>query len=642
LHTTLSTTYTSLRRYISAVFSTTVLVAASIFILSQSQVQAAQSFKPQASKAFVQTLTDNVFRGKENALLSVVYDLKQWEINGHKRPEIQKIRLDKQTVVLRDDGEEGDETPGDGIFSAFVVFDFKALLFKYERLEKESGKEAMPPAFKNREQIGRVEFIKPGSKGSQPPLILPFTPSEIMLAKRITPNKPTPPINYLLDSVSATAIDVVIPIMSTTILAERIALGTPIPLISFGIADAIDAEKSLLIRDLSVVEDPSRTFNICTGNGNPNGVWTFKHLVTEMANTAKTGITPEAFVRMWLSQWETSQNINGWPVPDRNAGIRNSIIIPWENASGGAGQPLDLDKAPFQLMAMANRVDLRENLAYGGGSAGEGRFVFQVMDQNVGCTPMQFTVIFEYGIEKKSCSAVKDWGQSWANLSDMILGSPAYNTALENITESFVRANAVPSKPNGSALNQLRTNELALAKPWELREFVIADAGWNQHFLKPNTVALTPDTSLNGSSTLASYFASGISGVPLRFPALADPFRGGASTVPFPGFFWNAPGFPTNLAEIERRHEFSLNTCNGCHAGETNTFFTHIKPGVLPVSLSGFMTGINVNDPALLPPPFVSITRHFNELVRRSTDLDDLVHSSCFSQLPRKILKAVH
>ncbi len=620
----LLTANTSRHRYISAITSTVVLITGSLFTLSQ--VQAAQSFKPQASEVFVQALTDKMSRGQENALISVVYDLKQWEVNGHKLPQIQKIQIDKQTVILRDDGQNGDKKPGDGVFSAFVEFDFKALFLKHKRLEeleKKSGKEAMPPLFNNRELVGRVEFML---AKSPLPVIRPIIPGEIW--QSALGNK----LSFQQEQKVA-----IIPVMSQAMLSDSIKLGTPIPLTPFGIASAIDDEKSLLIRDLSVVEDPLRTFDVCMGSGNPDGVWTFKHLVTEMANTAQTGITPEEFVRMWLSQWETSQNVNGWTVPNRNAGIRDSIIIPWENASGGAGQPLDLNKAPFNLMAIVNRVDLRENLAYGGGSAGEGRFVFQVMN---GCTPMEFTVIFEYGIEEQSCSAVKHWGQRWADLGNMVLGSPVYNAALEGITESFVQANAAPSKPNGSALNQLRTNEIALGHPWELREFVIADAGWNQHFLKPNTVALTSDSSLNGSSTLDSFFASGIGGVPLRFPTMADPFRGGASTVPFPGFFWNIPGFPMNLTEAGQRHEFSLNTCNGCHAGETDTSFTHIKPGPLPAALSGFMTGINVTDPA--PPPAITITRHFDELVRRSADLDDLVHSSCFGQLPRPILVAPH
>ncbi len=553
-------------------------IAVSVLLLPQAQATV-KAFQPEASEVFVQLLVDKAQRSSGNAVLSVAYDREQWYAKGQKPPRYQKLTIDKQSVVLRDDGRDGDKKRGDGVFSAIVDFDFDALIAEYKRIEElrqKLGKEGLPLRFEGRELVGHA--------------------------------KP----------------------MSLKALTAAIRFGDLIPIGPLGVAAAIDSEKSLLIRDPAVVQDPSRTFDVCTGAGNPNGVWTFKHLMTEMANTAVTGVTAEDFVRLWLSHWESAQNINGWNVADRSTSIRNQVIIPWENASGGPGSPLDLDLAPFQLLAIVNRVDLRENVSYGGGSAGEGRFVFQVMGQN--CNPMQFTVIFEYGVEKNSCAAVKSWGQRWADLSGMTLGSAAYNAALEDITETFVQANAALSKPNGSALNQLRTNEIALGSPWELREFVIADNGWNQHFLKQNTVSQTPDASLDGSLVLRDFVNSGATTVPLRFPSIADPFLAGASATPF-NFFWDEAG----IAPRQARHEFSLNTCNGCHAGETATLFTHIKPGGIPAALSGFMTGINVADPADGVP-----TRTFNDLQRRATDLDGLINSSCFSQLRVPLLKAPH
>ncbi len=84
--------------------------------------------------------------------------------------------------------------------------------------------------------------------------------------------------------------------MSKEMLPTAIRLGKPIPLQPIGVPSAINKQKFLLISDPAVVKDPSRTFDVCTGAGNPNGVWTFKHLVTEMANEAKIGVTPEEFV----------------------------------------------------------------------------------------------------------------------------------------------------------------------------------------------------------------------------------------------------------------------------------------------------------------------------------------------------------
>jgi hypothetical protein len=80
-----------------------------------------------------------------------------------------------------------------------------------------------------------------------------------------------------------------------------------------------------------------------------------------------------------IARWETAQQVNDQSVLERLQ-IRNKIIIPWENASGGPHAPLNLAKAPFRLLAIVNRIDLRDNFAYGGGggSAGEARFVFCV------------------------------------------------------------------------------------------------------------------------------------------------------------------------------------------------------------------------------------------------------------------------
>src|SRR5436305_1875152 len=87
-------------------------------------------------------------------------------------------------------------------------------------------------------------------------------------------------------------------------------------------------ERSLMIRDLGVVTDAGRTWNPCTGAGNPNGVWTFNHLLTEMANQTASGIDPARFVETWLSHWQANQTINTHVVPPRTQ-VSNSITPPW-------------------------------------------------------------------------------------------------------------------------------------------------------------------------------------------------------------------------------------------------------------------------------------------------------------------------
>jgi hypothetical protein len=80
---------------------------------------------------------------------------------------------------------------------------------------------------------------------------------------------------------------------------------------------------------------------------------------------------------------------------------------------------------------------------------------------------------------------------------------------------------------------------------------------------------------------------------------------------------WTAPG----INNPEARHKLSLNTCNGCHGGETNTGFLHVEPrraGEASV-LSAFMTGETVRD------PFTGATRRMAELSRRRKLLESVV-----------------
>ena len=55
-------------------------------------------------------------------------------------------------------------------------------------------------------------------------------------------------------------------------------------------------------------------------------------------------------------------------------------------------------------------------------------------------------------------------------------GSRAYNARLQALTEQFVIANATRASRTAARLGQLRTNEIALAAPWELREFQLTQS----------------------------------------------------------------------------------------------------------------------------------------------------------------------
>ncbi|XXX78961.1 LamG domain-containing protein [Sorangium sp. So ce134] len=361
----------------------------------------------------------------------------------------------------------------------------------------------------------------------------------------------------------------------------------------------VDENKELLIRDVAVVEDPVRT----TGDG----VWTFKHLMEAMAPTPSQA---PAMVEQVFQSWLADRTINGHVVPARPQ-IGPLVLDSWPRVDGA----LDLSRAPLRLLAIVNRLDVR-NLA--DGKAGEGRFVFGVTDSSG--APLQFTMILEYRLPATTEAEVLDWASHWHELHALALGSPAYNAKLAEITERFAGRDAEPGRVNGSALAQLRTNEIALAGPWELREFTLSPA---TGLLQPDTVKLTPDVSFMGQSIVADFINQNEASILTETHSVPDVFQGlnflgGSSINDFPRPPWNAPGIANN----EARHKFSLNTCNGCHGTEAQTVFLHITPRFagFPADISAFLEGTDVLDPV----DGVTV-RHLDDLARRANDLSQLL-----------------
>jgi len=538
-----------------------------------------------------------------------------------------RLTLNGQKLAFRDDGRGADQRAGDGRFSAPFTVRLDSLQAQQTRLLAAARRGIRPVVFREREPLPRplpdTSLVIPPSVDE---LIRLLRERQFVIPRSITPRP-----------------------------------GRIFPVIPFTPVDpaTVSYPGSLLINDPQVMSDTTRTWNVCTRTGDTLGVWSFRHAVTEMANTPVTGITPEHFVRRWLKRWELNLTVNDVASPSRPGMV--SFINDWQTASGGANVPLDLNKAPFRLLAIVNRIDLRENLTYGGGSAGEGRLVFGAVNPST-CQPLLFTVILEYGIHKTGCPGLKGWAQQWMNLSHFTIGSESYDSALAVITEQFVGRNTNPAQlPNRSSLNQLRTNEI-LSGPWQLREFHLAGEDVDIGHLRQVVVKQTPRDELNAQQIVADYIArdhvqigNGTNVVPTEFsppPAPpVDPFLGPQSNAPpVPGGFWDGPPPPPSTSvDSLYREKFSLNTCNGCHTTETATGFTHIKPQVNPGtagSLSAFLMGIdNVFDPAGEKDPAnptATKKRTFNEPLRRQQSIADVLGQSCLQQILFRPLRAVH
>jgi len=549
--------------------------------LAGSPVQAADPVPttlPDAETVTITSLRENRPDG-DTALLEVRYP------KGHALPDTVTLQIGGRPAVLKRDPQMREA------FAGTLGFDFDAFVAEQKRRREIAASISKTPVFHGREIIDQlpVAFLDPER-----------------LSRDIGAHKPV------------------------RVPAEVVA----------GIASLTSAERSLMVIHPDVVEDPDRTFDACTRRGDPNGAWTFNRLMTDMANEPLTGVQPADFVEQWLKGWLVHQVVNTFDI-DKRLLMADLVLDTWPRDGSGR---LDLKQSPMRLLAIVNRVDLRGNLVYGGGDAGEGRFVFGVIqrDRDGSCSEMPFTVILEYGVPIEGCREVQEYGMRWHDLDALVLGSAAYNTALQDLTDIFASANAAPSKPNGSAINQVRTNENALNRTWELREFNVGAAS-NQ--LETVSTKLTPHRAtynphpLPHTSTLQADFVNSNAPAVLLDSHdvtpmfLGQPFLTGASLNPntSPAAAWIHPGIFDNDA----RHHFSLNACDACHGSETSTRFLHVEPRSMgvPAGLSRFLTGSpgSVASPGTftMPDPVSAVPRTFGDLLHRQADLDALVNLDC-------------
>lgn len=675
----------------------------------------------------------------------------------------------KRQIVLHDDGENGDEKAGDFVFTATIQEDlrlFKAAMARAESDLRRAGGKIISfngryanvkqrPRLFDMAAFGRFEKVAIDRDIFDIPLADNVSAGTASNA-RLMEDQMFFDGNQIIDGDGGGGGEVVV---------------TPLPPCN----PIINRFKSLFITDISVTEDPVRTYNPCTNMGNPNGAWTFKTVMTNMANQPLTGVSPNTFVIEWLDTWMrgnprltpgTSNPVVNTQVLDSRVHpfntsvqattILHAVIKPWlqaasgnstlvvdslptspnywktvwQNLATGSGYTTGVDVlkfAPFKLSAFVNRVDLVSSNTtttgggYAGGgtttttltNAGEGRLVYSIVkDPKSICgnavssltQPFEgFNVIFEYGIPLTTCAQVVEYQNKWRNLSDLPFGS-SYNAALEVVTNVFTAMNAAPAKQNGSALNQLRSNEIAITSLlggtlptpyapgsdgsvpfWQLREFalntgnpLLANATTKlEPMVKFNGASFAPLTSGNSLADIAilanfvntnsAAIQAGNHTVPLVFSGVnflagrADVHSPSAASTPYHWDGRGAPGSSTFITNDNARFSFSLNTCSGCHGGETGTGFVHVRyigfgHNITPTStsppfglrdLSSFLTGLGpdadpsdddnnpnglffVSDPAGRPAGAPSI-RGFNDLLRRENVMKNLICNSCGS-----------
>ena len=525
------------------------------------------------------------------------------------------IGIGSDYVLMSDMGDNGDEQANDGIFSTSIAFNFDEFVIANQQL------------------ADRVE-------GREIPLFQPGGRQLVGMQTAVSENGVLRVSEQLFNS-EVQHFDLPLEIDHITAGQEmRLPLhGPALALTTSAALPAIPASipHSLMITDLGVVNDPQRTWACMQPGqpptGNPHGEWTFWELMSNISNG--TSSTSD-YIKQLFNHWNTPQVVNGHMVVQR-PNVYNFIIQQWEKRSGGPGTQLLPHESPFRLLGIVLRMDLRGGGgAYGGGDAGEARFVFSLHDGQ--CNSMAKTIILEYKVPISGCTNVRHWAQQWKALAT----SSNYNNDLAQLTQVFSAAGASPMSPNQSAISQVRTNELLAGSPgWELREFVLPAGGG---FLQETTVKQEPDNNHNNSQLLANFVNNEwplLVGPPPAQHTVTNlynniPFLAGSAPAPT---LWNAPNsmltVPTTpspntpLATVrdDALFELALNTCSGCHLIETGTPFAHLDyntPAGQPAFLSGFLTGISLPDPRA-----PSVTRQFNDLARRAIDLDHAAAMSC-------------
>jgi len=337
-------------------------------------------------------------------------------------------------------------------------------------------------------------------------------------------------------------------------------------------APSINAMKELAVGESAVYS--SREAQV-------GGSWHIGELVKQLLGGNPTPAQVEAFFRNWVQNWQVETRFASGDI----AGARPdfaTVLTEWKQASEARGiEGLDLRIAPFRLIGITNRLDLRNPLV--AGDAGEARLVFALLDRSTdrphdsSVSARPFTLIFEYKINVSNDSDIRRWAKLWHELGAQPCSTSscdAYVSRLAQITRMFTHRDQGGFVQ--ARLNQARTNEIAFGNPWELREFNLQPAlGSANARLIQVDVKKTPKVSVN-SSTELSRFVSGISLDNLIKNNYEIPanLRGAKAQVTGNAPQWTVGG------DAEKARVFNVNTCNGCHSSDQNVIdgFYHISP----------------------------------------------------------------
>lgn len=338
----------------------------------------------------------------------------------------------------------------------------------------------------------------------------------------------------------------------------------------------------------------------------------FRTVMTSLAG----GRDVADFTRAWLRTYNTPQTLEvdgvkltAAPRPRGTealecAWLRQRPANGCDAACGACdARVLDMDVAPFELVAVVNRVDIGTDACSESGA--EGRLVFGAIDPS-NKAPLALTVIFEYGLR----GATRDWAARFAGVR-----RPSKVEDQEAAMGAIVRSFALESPK----LLRMRTNEAlfgASSKDWEFREFNVDPQA---RALVPVPVASSPALALNRSPALGTWIRDHQADIKTGKNPLPAEYRTLALGFPDARFDWSGSG------DERQDKAFSSNTCNGCHGGsrpqepfEFQLLARAPSPVVAPGS-SGSGGGLVYTPSVPVTPPPANVSR--DEPVHPSTVL---------------------
>jgi len=534
---------------------------------------------------------------------------------------------DNQYIIFHDDGVSPDVTSGDKIYGAYYIEDTAAFASKMVAWETTLTNNGSYLNF-----IGHSGYYHTDIPHFDIAAFNNFEEVEIS-AMAINGSDCG---NALLKQNSLFITDLSVVEDSTRTYNMKTNTGTPTGVWTFGTLMKNMAGSSVSVKDF--IKNWLKTWmvtQIAHGQTVPNRDWAFRFMIEPWLKKAKatsTTVTTANWEIIWDDVATTEANILKY-APFKLTAISNRIDLRGNSAYANPINNAGETRFIFSLISTYT-----DNIVAVGGHELEEGYPPKNGDQQNGAFPdyldwIGMNVIFEFGNVQTTRCDVKSFGQAWLDLSQYTtFPNSSFNNDLETITNTVTSLNSAPGKLNGSAINRIRTNERIFqvtagnsgtwkGSDWQFRQFEIDSSG----YLKQMPLTNTPRDRSNWSETLgipsnAIYsdypsgdtaaalnlidwvfsssivkmqIARGQHNIPKAYPTSSDTLLAGAANVHgeyahhldlkwesvTTNYNYNTMpnAFHDSLGRVLRQ-QLSLNTCQGCHSGETKTIFTQIMP----------------------------------------------------------------